>query len=275
MNSSLQALNKLVPAHARRAIKYYTLHYGLRFRCPFCNSSLRRLRAFGFDFPVLQEKQVVGGGLRDNCLCPVCDSTDRERLLFLFLRNRTSLFAKPVRLLHVAPEPELRKEIEKHSNVDYITADLLRPNVKVKLDVTDIRYADDYFDAIVCNHVLEHVPDDRRAMAELFRVLKPGGWAILQVPISYVLRETHEDPSIVSETAREQAFGQCDHVRIYAFDYLDRLRGVGFELDPFDWTTQGAAFGAPSNRYALNKDEKVFAATKPREPQAGTVNGGR
>jgi SAM-dependent methyltransferase len=260
MNLSLHALKKLVPAHARRAIKYY----GLRFRCPFCDSSLRRMHASGLDLPVLREKQVVGGGLRDNCLCPVCDSTDRERLLFLFLRNRTSLFAKPVRLLHVAPEPQLRKEIEKHSNVDYVTADLLRPNVKVKMDVTEIPYADDYFDAIICNHVLEHVPEDRRAMAELFRVLKPGGWAILQVPISHVLRETYEDASIVSEMAREHAFGQYDHVRIYAVDYVDRLRGAGFELVPFDWTNAGAAFGAPSNRYALIEGETVFAATKPR-----------
>ena len=114
-------------------------------------------------------------------------------------------------------------------------------------------------DAIICNHVLEHIPDDRKAMKELRRVLKPGGWGILQVPISYVLAATHEDPSIVTTEAREQAFGQYDHVRIYAKDYVDRLVGAGFKVEQFDWTKQGDAFGGSSNRFALIPEERVFA----------------
>jgi predicted SAM-dependent methyltransferase len=221
------------------------------------------MRPFGFSFPVLKEKRVIGGGLRDNAMCPVCESVDRERLLLIYLQDRTSLFTKPTKLLHFAPEPQLRATISRHSNVEYVTADLNRPDVTAKVDVANMQFADNSFDAIICNHVLEHIPDDRRAMSELLRVLKPRGWAVLQVPISEVLPATYEDPSILTEKEREQAFGQYDHVRIYAKDYVDRLESVGFVVEQFDWTAHGERYGAPSNRFALIEGERVFAVTKP------------
>ena len=247
-----------LPKALRRAV-----HRGSRYVCPFCTSTVKAMKPFGFEFPVLKDKHVIGGGLRDNCLCPICGSVDRERLLLLFLRQRTSLFSHPTRLLHFAPEPQLRAEIARHRNVEYTTADLNRDDVSARVDITDIRFPDASFDAIICNHVLEHIPDDLKAMKELRRVLKPGGWGILQVPISYLLKETYEDPSIVTTEAREQAFGQYDHVRIYARDYADRLSSAGFRVEQFDWTTQGEAFGGPSNsnRFALIPEERVFAVS--------------
>ena len=111
-------------------------------------------------------------------------------------------------------------------------------------------------------NVLEHVHEDRQAMAELRRVLKPGGWAILQVPISYVLPSTYEDPSMETDADRERAFGQWDHIRIYAADYVDRLRESGFKVELFDWTKHGKAYGGPSNRFALIEEEKLFVCRK-------------
>jgi SAM-dependent methyltransferase len=245
------------------------MHYGSRFHCPYCKSNLRKLYEFGFDFAVLREKQVIGGGRRGDCLCPVCESTDRERLLLLYLENNTTLFERPTKLLHVAPEPQLRKVIERHPNIEYVTGDLNRPDVTTRIDITNIRFPDDTFDAVICNHVLEHVHDDRRAMTELKRVLKPGGWAVLQVPISYVLTSTYEDRSISTEAERERAFGQFDHVRIYAADYLDRLAEAGFAVEPFDWTANSQAFGGLANRFALLKEEKIFAVRKPSGRDAG------
>jgi len=216
------------------------------------------------DFPIPKEKKVVGGGYRLNTTCPRCQSYDRERLEYLFLKKRTDLFARKIKLLHFAPEENLQKVLSTQPNIDYLTADLMAPDVMVKVDVTAISYPDDTFDAVICNHVLEHVPDDRRAMAELYRVLKPGGWAYLQVPMSLSLAETYEDPSITTPQGRQQAFGQADHVRIYARDYKDRLEGAGFLVTVHSFARELRESSV--RRYALLKDEDVYLCTKPSRP---------
>jgi len=133
----------------------------------------------------------------------------------------------------------------------------------VKMDITDIQYPDASFDAIICNHVLEHVPDDRRAMRELYRVLKPGGWAILQVPYSEQITQSIEDPSITTPEARARVFGQEDHVRIYAKeDYLTRLEEAGFRMELLNWWEAGEDFGNPTNRYGLMPRETLFVGRK-------------
>ena len=238
-------------------------YWGRRFKCPFCGANLRSLLPRGLHHPVLEEKEIIGGGYRVNSTCPVCLSYDRERLLILFLRTRTSVFDKPTKLLHVAPEPQVEKMLRAAQTVEYLTADLYEENVMVIMDITDIHYPEGTFDAVICNHVLEHLPDDRKAMAEIYRVLKPGGWAILQVPISKTLKDTYEDFSIVDERERERAFGQADHSRIYGQDYLARLAGVGYEVEEFSWAEDPIHFGGEANRYSLLPDEKVYFATKP------------
>jgi len=147
------------------------------------------------------------------------------------------------------------------NNIDYLTADLNPEQVMVKMDITAIQYPDKTFDAILCNHVLEHIPDDRKAMSELHRVLKPGGWAILQVPVSKVLEQTYEDSTITSPQEREKHFGQKDHVRIYGKDYSQRLKEAGFEVEAYSWTNDNG-FRNETNQYGLNKDEAVFYCTK-------------
>ena len=240
------------------ALKYR----GTDYTCPFCGGRFARLMPGGFNFPVLREKQVIGAGPRENAVCPRCYSQDRERLVYLFLQaKQPEIFSEPRALLHVAPEPTLSAKFRACPRLKYLAADLDSHLADVQMDITAIGQPDASYDAIVCNHVLEHIPDDRKAMSELYRVLKPGGFAILQVPIS-ATTPTYEDFTIEDPRAREEHFGQYDHVRIYGHDYVDRLRSVGFEV-----TTYAATDFLEAKRvreFALNPDERVYVATKPR-----------
>ena len=234
---------------------------GHKFKCPLCNNTLRKFLPGGLLHPVLKEKRIVGGGYRQNCKCPCCKASDRVRLIYLYLLYKTDIFNRSIRLLHVAPEINLRKQFQECKNIDYLTADLYDSSAMVKMDITNIQYPDTSFDVIICNHVLEHVIDDHQAMSELYRVLKWGGWAILQVPISLQLQQTYEDLTITTPKAREIAFGQNDHVRIYAKDYRDRLEKVGFQVEEFNWNVD-ERFGGSKNQFGLNKEEYVYFVSK-------------
>jgi len=236
-------------------------YFGLQFKCPLCNSSLKKFHPSGFTVPVIEEKQITGAGFSFNGSCPVCHSGNRCRLLYLYLYYKTNLFNQNIKLLHVAPEYKLMSILFKQNNIDYLTADLYAENVMVKMDITNIQYPNNSFDAIICNHVLEHVIDDHKAMSELYRVLRPGGWAVLQVPISLLLKETYEDFSIISPLERERAFGQNDHVRIYAKDYKKRLEEIGFKVKVFKWIEDNT-FGGLENKYGLSETESVYFVTK-------------
>lgn len=134
-------------------------------------------------------------------------------------------------MLHVAPEPCFKSLFAKAAGVGYLTADLNGREVMEQMDITCIRHRDASFDVIYCSHVLEHVSDDRRAIRELFRVLRSGGWAILNVPV--IALHTFEDPSIIDPVERERFFGQSDHVRAYGLDYCQRLEEAGFSVSVF------------------------------------------
>lgn len=267
LKSKIKKLAKLViPENQRRKLGCYAnkiRFIGFRFKCPICNSHLRKLDPFGLKFPVLTEKNVIGGGYRLNAQCPICHSSDRERLLYLYLLKKTNFFTeKAKKVLHVAPEGGLSRIIKTRSNIDYVTADISANNVMVRMDITKIQYSAETFDVIICNHVLEHIIDDGKAMSELYRVLKPGGWGILQVPISLSLDKTYEDFSVTDPSERETVFGQFDHVRIYAMDYVDRLKKSGFEVDRFNWQ-EDPEFCGSNNKYGLLRSEHVFIVNKP------------
>ena len=174
---------------------------------------------------------------RPNALCPVCSSLERHRLIWRYLTTKTDLFKKNTRLLHVAPERLFYKVFSNYQNIDYVPCakfgigytDQYPPGTQ-NIDLTDISFSDNSFDVIICSHVLEHIPDDYQAMGELFRVLKRGGWAILQVPLDSSRETTYEDDSIIAPEKREEAFGQYDHVRVYGNDYGERLRKAGFQV---------------------------------------------
>jgi SAM-dependent methyltransferase len=189
--------------------------------------------------------------------------------MWLYLTQKTNLFdGKQKKMLHVAPEPELSRLIQKADYINYLSADLFAPElmvkVMVKMDVTDIQYPDNTFDVIYCSHVLEHIPDDRKAMREFCRVLKAGGWAILQVPIT--ANATFEDPTVISPKERERLFGQNDHVRRYGPDYKDRLIEAGFSVtvDPFVRELDSRTIKC----LGLMRDEDVYLCRKEAITQA-------
>jgi SAM-dependent methyltransferase len=168
------------------------------------------------------------------------------------------MLAQATKLLHVAPEWGLGVWLRSLPGLDYISADLDRPDVDLNLDLTNIPFPDSTFHAIICCHVLEHIPDDAKAMSEILRILKRGGWAILQTPISLTLSQTYEDFSITDPAEREQAFGQSDHVRIYAVDYVNRLKRAGFKVEVCPHSRDDIA------RFGLIERECIFVASRER-----------
>ena len=192
------------------------------------------IRGSGRECPVCGAKAIkflhFGNPPRPEAQCWKCHSLERHRFLWYFLGSRVDLAMtrKPV-FLHVAPEACLRKNFKQLVGENYLTADLFTEDVDIKMDITDIQFPDAHFDAIYCSHVLEHVLDDRKAIREFFRILKPDGWAILLVPI--IAEKTFEDASIRTPNARLEAFGQEDHVRNYGPDYIERLLEAGFLVE--------------------------------------------
>ncbi|MCX6240489.1 MAG: methyltransferase domain-containing protein [Bacteroidetes bacterium] len=241
------------------------IHKGDAYTCPFCNHSFRKFRPGGIDLPVIYEKQIIGAGYRLNDVCPRCYSLDRDRLIYLFLSHKTNIFSGPLKVFHIAPEGCIRAMLSKLPNITYEAGMKYHQgfyydkNTAV-LDITKLEFEDNTFDVVICNHVLEHIPDDHKAISELYRVLKPGGWAILQVPISGILEKTFEDPSVTTAEEREKIYGQFDHVRIYGQDYPGRLEYSGFVVKRFNpykdnWPLE-------LDRFAINPLEDLFIAYK-------------
>jgi SAM-dependent methyltransferase len=167
-------------------------------------------------------------------------SLERHRLLWLYLQNETDFFtSKTIKnVLHFAPEQAFYKLFRNQKNIYYTTTDLLSPLADVKADICNLPFDDNTYDVIFCNHVLEHIPDDTKAMQELFRVLKPGGMAILQIPQDLNRTTTFADDTIVDQKQRAKIFGQYDHVRVYGRDYFDKLRSIGFQVVEEDYTSK-------------------------------------
>ncbi len=219
--------------------------------CPCCKGQFQLFKPFGTPS-------------RANAMCPNCSSLERHRLMQLYFERKTNLFAAPLKVLHFAPEACFSSVLDNNPLIDYISADLYAPNAKQKIDITDIPYADNSFDVILCSHVLEHIPDDHRAMRELRRVLKPEGWALLQVPIDHRRATTFEDPSITDPAERERLFGQHDHVRWYGRDYATRLVKSGFEVRVDDFF--GELGDDLVRQYGLMAGEDMHFCTKTTRP---------
>ena len=234
-------------------------YFGLKYECSFCKGHFRKLLPFGLKNDIASS--IIGGGYR-YAVCPKCHSTDRERLVYWYIVNKTNILhsQKIIKLLHIAPEKNLQKSFRALNKINYISGDLNPLVADRKIDITDIKFENNYFDFIICNHVLEHVKDDKKAMRELFRVLKPGGEAILQVPISKYNQETFEDFSITSPEEREKIFGQKDHVRIYGKDFQKRLENAGFEVNLYDIKKDLNIRNI--EKYGLNKEEILYIGKK-------------
>lgn len=235
---------------------------GVQRECPLCCHRLRSFRPGGIDVPVLRDYHVIGGGLRPDYFCPFCWSSDRERLVFLYLQRETQLLRgqRRLRVLHIAAEAQLKRVLSDCRGLEYIAADVQRTDGSVRMDLTATPCRDNSFDLIVCNHVLEHIQDDHTAMTELYRVLTPMGLAVLQVPIAPDLAQTAEDVNVVRPEERERVYGQADHVRLYGQDYPDRLMAVGFQVECFQ---PDQAYGPKDvYRYGLLPGEILYLARK-------------
>lgn len=225
----LKKITNLIPKLVRKKLHGLSqtqivkkiLFFGFSRYCTLCNSHLRLFKPFGLS-------------QRSDACCPVCKSMERQRMIWLFSTLKTNLLKStpPRKLLYIAPARGLLSRFDKIPNLNCITADLNRTDVTEKMDITDIRHPDNSFDIIFCSHVLEHVPDDHKAMREMSRVLKPDGWAIILAPIN--ADKTFEDPSVTDPKERERLFGQNDHVRVYGPDCKTRLEESDFKVQQFN-----------------------------------------
>ncbi|GLB52199.1 SAM-dependent methyltransferase [Neptunitalea chrysea] len=222
---------------------------GSKYTDPIDGKSFKEFLPYGY------------GTQRSNVLSPSTLSLERHRLLWLYLTNETDFFTKKLKVLHFAPEQAFYKRFRKMQNLEYTTTDLNSPLADVKADICNLPFKDNSYDVIFCNHVLEHIPDDTKAMQELFRVLKPGGMAILQIPQDYNREVTFEDNTITDKKQRAEIFGQYDHVRVYGMDYFDKLRSIGFKVIEEDYTNKIPQ--EQVNTYCLAKGEIIPVCHKP------------
>jgi SAM-dependent methyltransferase len=195
------------------------------------------------------------GNQRNNVLSPSTLSLERHRLLWLYLKNETDFFSAEKSVLHFAPEQCFLKRFRNLKHIDYTTTDLESPIADVKADICNLPFEDDSYDVIFCNHVLEHIPDDTKAMQELYRVMKPGGYGVFQIPQDLSRADTFEDDSITDKKERAKIFGQYDHVRVYGRDYFNKLRSIGFKVDEVDYTAQLSEVNVI--KYCLAKGEII------------------
>jgi 2-polyprenyl-3-methyl-5-hydroxy-6-metoxy-1,4-benzoquinol methylase len=263
--ANMKKLAKKVLNKDTRVLLRRLTYAGTKYYCNVCGNRARRMFTTGYPFPVLAELDVVGGEEIPYDTCPICFSNGRARLLFEYVRREIGIYnlQSQIRVLHVAPEYGILCRLKASKMIDYVGVDLVPDNYRgtaeiTACDVTAIDYRDESFDLIICSHVLEHIPDDRLAIKELFRVLKPGGRAILQVPISASLPRTIEDPNLTDPKERERRFGQHDHVRIYGADYPVRLGEAGFLVEIFDPASHWGTIGD----LRLNPRERVFVGRK-------------
>jgi SAM-dependent methyltransferase len=180
--------------------------------------------------------------------------------LWLYLNNETNFFSKTLKVLHIAPEQCFYNLFKNLKNINYTTFDLNSPLADIKGDICNLPFKENSFDFILCNHVLEHINDDKKAMKELYRVLNKNGTAILQVPINQKSSKTFEDSSIVDKKERIEKFGQYDHIRLYGLDYFKKLESFGFKVDPLKYSKEFTE--SEIIKYGLIKDEIIPVCKK-------------
>ncbi|MDH5474626.1 MAG: methyltransferase domain-containing protein [Cyclobacteriaceae bacterium] len=241
---------KVLQLFSDKVLKVMAIFYrGNNVFCPIEGKGYRKFLPYGRINP------------RENALCPGSLSLERHRLLWLYFNQKTNFFKTKLKMLHVAPEVCFMKPFEQQHGNGYITGDIESPLAKIKMDVHNIPFKDNSFDVAMCNHVMEHVNDDTKAMKEFYRVLKPGGWAIFQVPFFHPIPDsTFEDASIITPKEREKVYGQDDHVRLYGKDYANRLRQAGFKVTEDDFVMQLP--DEEVKKYALPNEEVIFFCEK-------------
>ena len=239
-----------VIANKARLVFLRWKYRGNKVNCACCGSHFRAFAPFG-------------NIKRKNAWCPKCESLERHRLLSMYFKNKTDIYSKTLKVLHIAPEIAFFNHLNAQKNLDYNPVDIyphLYPKGTKYLDLLNNKLPDNTFDVIICNHVFQYIEEDKKAMKELHRIMKHGGWGIMQVPYDKKRNITYEDASITDPLEREKAFGLKEHVRFYGLDYGDRLREAGFDVTVEDYT---AEFSDEENfKYGFWKGDPIFFCTK-------------
>lgn len=226
------------------------IYKGDNVECTVCEKKFSKFLSYGSDI-----------AHRENVLCPNDLTLERHRLMWLYLKDHSDFFTKKdLSVLHIAPEQCFHKKFKNQNNLNYLTGDLVSPIADIHFDLHDIPLEENRFDVVFCNHVMEHVDDAIQCMSELHRVMKPGGWGIMQVPQDFTRDETFEDPSIVSEEDREKHYWQKDHVRLFGKDYPDWLKKAGFKVEEFDKESNYSE--KLIEKYCLDKKEILYIVSK-------------
>lgn len=200
------------------------VYKGNNVECPVCNRSYSKFLSYGSSI-----------AHRENVLCPGDLTLERHRLMWLYLKDHSDFFtSNKLNVLHIAPEQCFHQRFKQQENLNYLTGDLVSPIADLHFDLHQIPLEENRFDVVFCNHVLEHVNDANQCMRELYRVMKPGGWGIMQVPQDFDREITFEDSSITSEEDRERYYWQKDHVRLFGKDYPNWLENAGFNVEVFE-----------------------------------------
>jgi SAM-dependent methyltransferase len=226
------------------------LYKGNNVECPVCERSFSKFLSYGSDI-----------AHRENVLCPYDLTLERHRLMWLYLRDSSNFFtAEKLNVLHIAPEQCFHKRFKEQKNLNYLTGDLVSPIADMHFDLHQIPLEDNRFDVVFCNHVMEHVDDALQCMRELHRVMKPGGWGIMQVPQDFSRELTLEDKSITTPEDREKYYWQKDHVRLFGRDYPQWLEKAGFEVTEF--RKESKYDQKMIERFRLQKEEILYIVHK-------------
>lgn len=239
--------------------KKYILSSSGEKHCILCGNDVNEFLPAGIEEDIFKQHHIIGGGYRNNCICPCCGSGDRNRWLYYVIKNKTNISNMYGRILHFAPEREIVKYIKENPNIDYYTGDIKPGRAMHVTDITDIQYKDDTFDYVICNHVMEHIPDEEKAVYEIKRVLKQSGKWIFSFPICTDMK-TYEDKSITLPDERLKAYGQKDHVRLYGYDFAERFEKFGLRLQIY--TPQNELDNMQIDKLGFIKDDIIIIAEK-------------
>jgi len=246
-----ESLGPILPMANKVRLFFLRIKYkGNNVICSCCKSTFREFAPFG-------------DSRRKNAWCPNCESLERHRLLWMFCEKKTSLYTKPLKVLHIAPETVFFYRLRKENNIDYHPVDIyphLYPRGTTYLDILNHKLPDNSFDVIICNHVFQYIEDDKTAMKNIYNLMKPGGWGIMQVPIDTTKTTTYEDSSITDPLEREKAFGLKEHVRYYSYDYADKLRDAGFTVKVDDYSSEFT--DKEIHKYGFWKGDAVYFCSK-------------